>query len=722
MSDGAVNGQTKSGYEDENLFGDFTPPTYEEWRAAAEETLKGAPFEKRLITRTYEGIALQPIYRQEDVADVAGLDALPGFAPYLRSANAAGYLAEPWGIAQELPYSTPEAFNQALLFDLARGQTVINLVLDPATRTGLDPDQDSTGGVGKDGVSVASMRDLEAAFTGVDLEQYPLLVRVGTVGLPIAAMLVALMRQQGKDLTKLQGWIESDPLGVLVRNGSMPLSLERAYDEMALLLRWAAKNAPELKTIAVHGHHYHNSGGNAIQELGFALATSVAYIRAMIERGLDIETIAPRIGFSFSVGSNFFMEIAKLRAARLIWSKVVAAFGGSEEAQRMTLHVRASEWNKTAYDPYVNMLRTTVEAFAGAMGGCNSMHVAPFDMVLRQPDEFARRIARNTQIILQTECQFTKVIDPAGGSWYVESLTDQLARGAWELFQQVEGQGGMEAALRTGSVQQQIKKVADERIANLGTRKDVLVGTNMYPNLNESPLPDQNTNLETVQKARAARIEQERASDSDHSVQMTKLAELMGANDTEQVEAAIEAAAAGATLSELARTLWAKSEADPAITPLQMHRVSELFEELRKAAEAYKARTGKRPQIFMANMGPIPQHKPRADFSMGFFEVGGFEMLKNNGFATVDEAAAAALASGAPVVVICSTDDTYPELVPPLTQQLKAANANIRVILAGYPKEQVESFKAAGIDEFIHVRANCYAILSSLQQEIGVNA
>ncbi len=707
------NGQQTNG-ENAPLFQDFPVPSYEEWRQVTEKSLKGGSFEKKLITRTYEGINLQPMYRQEDAADLEHAKTLPGFAPYVRSTRAAGYLANPWDIAQELPYPTPKLFNEALRYDLERGQTSAVLRLDRPSFVGQDPDQAQEGEVGRDGVSIASVADLAEALDGLDLEQIPLIIHAPVVGLPIAALLAGLAKQQGKALDKLNVWIETDPLSALARYGEIPMSIEQAYDEMASLTAWAAQNAPAMRTIGVHTNPYHNSGCNAVQELAFALATGVSYIRALQERGLDIDAIATRMRFSFAVGTNLFMEIGKLRAARILWSQVVGAFGGGEEAQKMVMHARTSHFNKTEYDPYVNMLRTTVEAFGGAIGGTDSMHVGQFDEIFREPDVFSRRIARNTHLILQEECHFMRLIDPAGGSWYIETLTDTLAREAWKQFQEIEKQGGMLQALQAGTPQEQTDAIAKERAKALATRRDVLVGTNMYPNLYEKKLDKRQPDYAAAYKERSAAVKRGAASDA--------LAAVGSASGAARVEAAVAAAQAGATLNELTTSLRAGGSTSLSVKPLRVHRGSEMFEALRKNAEAYKESTGKLPQVFLANMGPIVQHKARADFATGFLEVSSFEMIRPNGFATPDEAAKAAIDSGARIVVICSTDDTYPDIVPPLTQALKAADSGIQVIVAGYPQDHVESFKAAGVDDFIHLRANCYQMNVQLQQKIGVSA
>ncbi len=704
------------------LLSDFSFSTYAEWRQAAEQTLKGAPFEKRLITKTYEGIELQPIYLQEDAAALPQAASWPGFGPYLRGSQADGYTDEAWLVCQELPYSTPEEFNVAARHDLARGQTALNLLLDRATLRGQDPDEAQVGDVGRGGLSLATVDDLARALEGIDLERVPLYVQASSAAQPTTALLMALMRRQGKATTNLRGGIEMDPLGILAREGVFPRSIPGAYDRMAELIAWAKTHAPQLTMVTVHGQPYHDGGGHAVQELAFVVATTVEYIRELLARNLTIDEIAPRLRLSFSIGANYFMEVAKLRAARMLWANVVAAFGGNERSQQLTMHGRTSAWDKTVYDPYVNMLRATTEAFAGIAGGVDSLHVSPFDEAIRLPDEFSRRIARNTQIILEQESHLTRVIDPAGGSWYVEKLTDEVARKAWQLFQEVEKQGGMFKALQVGFPQAQVAQTAGQRAASLAQRRDVLVGINQYPNLKEKPLEVTPPDDAGLHKKRANHVAQHRTAlgNASNTVVLDKLAQILNAPAEHVTEAVIEAALAGATLGEMARTLRTGDETQTSVTPLRIHRAAEAFEALRQAAEAHLAKTGALPQVFLANMGPMAQHKARADYVTGFLQVGGFDVPGNDGFATVEAAAQAALASGAPLVVICSTDETYPELVPPLAQAIKAAKPQTLLVLAGYPTDHVDAFKAAGVDDFIHVRANLYETLAKFQQKLGV--
>jgi len=706
------------------LFDMFPPATYEEWRAVAEKTLKGAPFEKRLITKTYENILLQPIYNIEDIAGLPQVNSLPGFEPFVRSTRALGYVIARWEVCQELPYPLPREVNEAARSDLSRGLTSLNLPLDQATLQGLDPDAAPMALVGAGGVSLATVDDAVTLLEGVALDRTPLLVASGANAVPVAALILAAAERSGVTFDRIGGCIGADPLGALAVQGSLPFSLERSYDLMAQWTAWAHVHAPLLRTILVATHVYHNGGASVVQDLACALATGVAYIRAMQARGLDVHVVAPRMQFAFSIGSQFFLEIARLRAARMLWARVVSAFGGDEQAQKMRIHGRTSAWTKARFDAYNNMLRATGEAMAGVMGGIDSLHVSHFDEALGLPDEFSRRIARNVQVILQEECNFIRVIDPPGGSWAIETLTDQVAQKAWALFQEIERKGGMADALVAGFPQSFVAATRAERFSAIAHRREVIVGVNMYPNLKEKPLTVRLVDHAAVQAERSADVQRIRHA-VDPQVRQDALGALiqaLAAAPDRLVEWAIAAARIGATLGDLATALASSDAAGPTIEPIPFHRAAEQFEALRITAEAYMARTGARPKVFLANMGPIPQHKARADFSTGFFEAGGFEVIGNSGFATVEEAAQAALESGAGIVTICSTDETYPEIVPALTGLIKSSRPDVTVVLAGYPTDQIETYRAAGVDEFIHLRANCYETLVRLQQLKGVAA
>ncbi|MFZ5805852.1 MAG: methylmalonyl-CoA mutase family protein [Verrucomicrobiota bacterium] len=697
-------------------FSEFPDVSYAQWREAVQAYLGDKNFDQSLISLNYEGMALQPVYCEgEDMPH-------PGMAPFARGNHAGGYLREAWEISQQLGCVSAREFNAAAKHGLARGLTCLNLNLDHATRQGLDPDWAKEGEVGQGGVSISTLKELSQALEDIDLEKIPVFVRSGSSGLPFAALFLALVRERGFSLQRLKGCIEMDPLGVLSHEGTLPQSIEGAYREMSALTQWACKRAQNLQTICVHGRPYHESGGSAMHELAFAVATGVEYLREMTRRGLSVDAVASRMRFAFLTGSNFFMEIAKIRAARMIWSQIISAWGGSEESKKMHIHSATDFWNKSTLDPHVNLLRTTTQAFAAILGGCEILNVRPFDEPLGAPDEFSRRMARNTQIILKSEMHLKRLIDPAGGSWYVENLTQNLAQEAWKLFQEVERQGGMLEALKKNFIQNLIEKTAEEKTRALRTRKDVLVGVNRYANPDEKKQDSRIPDLKAIYNECVQLVREYRTSHDNalHSSILQKLAGILDSSDENLLEEAIGAAAVGATLGEITRVIRARDGERPRIQPLKPHRIAEDFENLRRAADAWKEKTGHRPRVFLANMGSKIQHKARADFSREFFQTGGFEIISSDGFSSPEEAGKAAAHSGASIAVLCSTDETYPALVPAFVGALKKEKPEMIAVLAGYPKDQVEAHRAAGVDEFIYMRADIVEILQKLFQRIGV--
>ena len=695
---------------------EFTPPTDEEWKAACEALLKGAPFEKKMFTKTYEGITFDPMYTRKHTEDILPKVVMPGMGDYLRGVDAAGYIGKPWGIAQACDETLPAENNALLRHEHDKGATIYHIVLDTASRTGVDARQAET--VGDTGTSVTTVEDMHVLLTGLDLAKFPLYVYAGANAVPLLALVAAARRASGEDMAEVRGIVGADPIGALAADGKLPASLDAHYDSLAAAARWATVNAPHLRTVFVRSDVYSNGGANDVQEVASVLATATAYLRALCERGLTIDEAASQIAFAFSMGANFFLQIAKLRAVRPLWAQIVGAFGGSAEAQKMRIHARPALFFKTIYDPYVNMLRNTTEIFSGVVGGIDSFESAPFDEPIRKGDEFSRRIARNVQIMLQEEFGLLQPIDPAGGSWAVETLTRQMKEKIWAEFQRIEKEGGIIAALRAGSLQESVAAVLAARFKNADLRRDRIVGNNMYPNMTETLLETRAEDTAALKAQRTADIDAY-LSDIDVKHRDEALASLRQAHS---VDHAVEAALAGATIAEL-MTAVTEGNAAETVTAIAPHRWSERFEALRQRTEEYKAEKNDNVKIFLANMGPIPQHKARADFTTGFLQVGAFEVLGNDGFKTVEEAADAARASGADAVVICSTDATYPEIVPALAPKLHEVLPNARVFLAGAaPKDLLETYKEAGIDEYISVRANCYEILESLQKQKGMIA
>ena len=695
---------------------EFTPPTDEEWKAACEALLKGAPFEKKMFTKTYEGITFDPMYTRKHTEDILPKGVMPGMGDYLRGVDAAGYIGKPWGIAQACDETLPAENNELLRHEHDKGATIYHIVLDTASRTGVDARQAEA--VGDTGTSVTTVEDMHVLLTGLDLAKFPLYVYAGANAVPLLALVAAARRASGEDMAEVRGIVGADPIGALAADGKLPASLDAHYDSLAAAARWATVNAPHLRTVFVRSDVYSNGGANDVQEVASVLATATAYLRALCERGLTIDEAASQIAFAFSMGANFFLQIAKLRAVRPLWAQIVGAFGGSAEAQKMRIHARPALFFKTIYDPYVNMLRNTTEIFSGVVGGIDSFESAPFDEPIRKGDEFSRRIARNVQIMLQEEFGLLQPIDPAGGSWAVETLTRQMKEKIWAEFQRIEKEGGIIAALRAGSLQESVAAVLAARFKNADLRRDRIVGNNMYPNMTETLLETRAEDTAVLKAQRTADIDAY-LSDIDVKHRDEALASLRQAHS---VDHAVEAALAGATIAELMTAVTEGNGAET-VTAIAPHRWSERFEALRQRTEEYKAEKNDNVKIFLANMGPIPQHKARADFTTGFLQVGAFEVLGNDGFKTVEEAADAARASGADAVVICSTDATYPEIVPALAPKLHEVLPKARVFLAGAaPKDLLETYKEAGIDEYISVRANCYEILESLQKQKGMIA
>ncbi len=669
-------------------FGEFAPATYAEWREAAVAALKGADFDKKLLTKLVEGITLQPIYNKWDEhAPVAPA----GQFPYRRGTRALGYLDKPCEIAQSIPASSAEDFNAKLTHDLERGLTAVNITLNC-----------------KCGLKLKKQSDWDTALKGVALDKLPVYITPGSCGLAPMAMFLNTYKAAGHDVADLKGGVLYDPVGKAVSKGSLcgGKGICAYYDQMATITKWAIANAPAFKTIGVSGLPYADSGASAFEEAGAMLATAVAYLRAMEERGISVDDAAAHIRFTVSVGANLFLEIAKIRALRELWAIIVKECGGSEEAAKITIHARTSFWTLSKVDPWVNMLRGSAQAFSAIMGGVDSIDVLPFDAAVRMPDDFSRRIARNVPIILLGECNMDKVVDPAGGSWYIENLTDETSHKIWDVFQGIEKEGGIVKALQAGSVQKSVNATAAKRYEMADQRRQSIVGVNQYVNLDEKKLE--------VPEGVGCCCKGHGPCADDVELPVVEMT----------IESACAAAATGYTTCIINKAVCAgvdcKCGGPLEVEALPVRRLAERFESLLAKADAWVAAKGERPMVFFANMGPLRQHKARADFSRDFLRAGGLDVVYPAGFPTPEEAAKAAAESGCAVSVICSTDDTYPEIVPAYCAALKAIKPDAMVALAGYPAEHVEAFKEAGVDIFIHVRANCYNTVEAIQNKIGL--
>ncbi len=691
---------------------DFPGTSFDEWKRAAEKDLKGVPFDKKLITKTYEGIDLAPIYTKDDIKNNPITDNYPGFTNFVRGNKPDGYVRNNWYISQEISAPTPEKLNEALIFDLERGQTSINIKPDRATLLSKDPDMSESGEVGIEGTSVSCLNDVEKIFRNIDLNKFHLYSETVYSALPYFSLLAAYVKKN--NISGLKGCILSDPYSCLVKCGQPPHDIESAFEDMYKVTKWAIDNKTDIKTIGSNGYHYVNAGASAVQELAYVLSTAIEYINKMLEKGLRIDEVAPKFNLTFGISTFYFMEVAKLRAARILWSNIIDAYGGSESSKSVTIHGKSSLYNQTRNDIYVNLLRTTTEAFSAIAGGANSIHTSPFDECLGEPDEFSRRLARNTQIILKEESHLNSVIDPAGGSYYVEALTGEIAGKAWEIIKLIDREGGMLEALKKKIPQSEIEKTAADRRKDYAKRKSVIVGNNMYANVKEEKPEPKDSNPDAIHKIRSEYIKKFRVEGGTekHSVILDILQKLAD-DSSDTVDLAVEAYLKGATIGEIGKSLPRK-DTNLSIETIRIHRAAEIFEELRDLSTDYRKKKGHLPKVFLATMGPVKQHKARADFSRGFLEVGGFDVIYVKGFDTPEEAAAEAVKTGAEITVVCSTDDTYPELVPALMKTLKTANKDMKVILAGYPKEQIEEHRKSGVYDFIYLGADVHSILKNL--------
>lgn len=613
----------------EKLFEQFPPVTTAEWKAKVEADLKGAPFDKKLVWRTNEGFNLQPMYRSEDIADLATTNSLPGEYPYLRGTRT----DNDWLIRQEIEAADAAEANKAALDAVSKGVTSLGFhISEPTVET------------------------LRVMLDGIDLKKVE--VNFGCClkkALPLVESLAAYAKEQGVE-NELRGSVDFNPFKKPLRKG---VAMEPAnVSAMAVALIAAAKTLPGLKVLAVDSVMLANAGAYIFQELGYALAWGASWMTLLTEAGVKADEAAARIRFNMGVSSNFFMELAKFRAARMMWAQIVAQYGADKDACKMNAHAATSRYNQTLYDAHVNLLRSQTEAMSAALAGVDSITVTPFDVPYKTPDEFSERIARNQQHLLKEESHLDKVVDPAGGSYYVETLTVSLAKEAWKLFLDTEEKGGFLACCNDGEVAKTVRESSEKRHTDVARRKEILLGTNQYPNVNE--------------------------------IAAEKIVTLNGSLPC------------GCHHTDSA------CEENPAGLPSK--RAASDFEALRLATEA----ATNRPKVFMLTIGNLAMRLARAQFSTNFFGCAGYEIIDNLGFKTVEEGVDAALAKGADIVVLCSSDDEYAGLAP---AAFKYLDGRAEFVVAGAPA-CMDDLKAIGINEFVHVRCNVLDTLKAFNDRL----
>jgi len=553
------------------LFKEFPPVSTLQWEEKILEDLKGADY-KKLIWRTVEGLNIRPYYRTEDIEKLVHMHALPGEAPFVRGGKTHD---NNWEIRQDIDVEDVVEANTRALKALSKG----------AEAVGLNADE------------IDSVVDFAKLIEGIDPSKTPVHFNHAKNFLQIAEWLVNMYNHEAR------GSFNFDPLGYFVLYNKFYESRDANMEQAAQLLKLGIERLPRFCTISVNGQHFHNAGASLVQELAFALAQGNEYLAELTDKGFSIDEITPRMQFTLAVGSNYFMEIARLRAARLLWAKIVEQYKpANAESMKMNIHAVTSTWNKSIYDPYVNMLRTTTEAMAAAIGGGDSMTVLPFDNTYKKSDDFSDRIARNQQIVLKYESYFNKIVDPSAGSYYIENLTHSIAEAAMRLFLEVEEQGGFITSVEKRFIHEQIQNTCQQRDMDIAMRKQVFVGVNQYPNLSEEML----NKLQPI----------------------ARLTDLAG---------------------------------------LRPYRGVQAFEALRLAVENHKTKGFEVPKVFLLTYGNLTMRKARASFITNFFGVGGYKIIDNPGFLNIEEGVQASIGSGAEIVVLCSSDEEYAELAPAAT-------------------------------------------------------
>lgn len=608
----------------EKLFGQFPPISTTEWKDKVIADLKGADFDKKLVWRTNEGFNVQPMYRAENIVGLKTTDSLPGEYPYVRGTKC----DNEWLIRQDIFVENPQEANRKALDLLNKGITSLGFQ------------------IGRDQITPESLASL---LNGIDAEKVELnFISCIKNASKIGEELSSYFKKQGIDLQKVKGSICFDPFKRILKHGrDFP-----KYADMAEQVINSVSELPGYRVLMADAFMLNNAGSYITQELGFALAWGNEWLSVLTDKGLTVDKVANRIKFNFGISSNYFMEMAKFRAARMLWAKIVSAYKPNCDcASKIEMHAQTSQFNMTIYDAHVNLLRSQTETMSAALAGVNSITVTPFDITYKQPDEFSERIARNQQLLLKEESHFNKIVDPAGGSYYIETLTASIAEEAWKLFLEVEDAGGFYAALRSGFVQNTVNAAAESRRTAIARRKEILLGTDQYPNIHE-------TALDKI------------VAETGHSC---------GCHHHE--------------------------ECTPEMPALHTVRGASDFEALRLATE----KSGKRPKVFMLTIGNLAMRLARSQFSGNFFGCAGYEIIDNLGFDTVQAGVEAAIKAKADIVVLCSSDEEYATLAP---EAYKLLEGKAIFVVAGAP-ESMEDLKAQGITRFINVRSN---VLETLKE------
>jgi methylmalonyl-CoA mutase len=675
------------------------------WRELAAREAGGDP--DRLIWLTPEGIAVKPLYTAADLEALEAVDSLPGFEPFLRGVRATIRPDRPWTIRQYAGFSTPEESNAFYRANLAAGQTGLSVAFDLATHRGYDSDHPRVvGDVGKAGVAIDSVEDMKILFDGIPLDQMTVSMTMNGAVLPVLAGYVVAAEEQGVAPAALAGTIQNDILKEFMVRNTYIYPPEPSMRIVADIIEHTAHHMPRFNSISISGYHMQEAGATAAQELAFTIADGLEYVRTVRDRGLDIDAFAGRLSFFFGIGMNLFMEVAKLRAARLLWARVIRPFGPTKPSSLMLrTHCQTSGVSLTEQDPYNNIVRTTIEALAAVLGGAQSLHTNSFDEAIALPSEQAARVARNTQLILAEESGVNHVIDPLGGSYYVESLTAGIARVAWTLIEEVEAVGGMTRAVEAGMPKLRIEEAAARRQARVDRGEDVVVGVNKYRSGEEPKIEIREVDNAAVRDRQIERLRRVRATRDEPRCRAALERLTAGAAGHDNLlELAIDATRARATVGEISDALERVFTRHRA-TVRSIHGVyaaasegDEEFEAVRRRVEEFATREGRRPRLLVVKLGQDGHDRGAKVIATAFADLG-FDVDIGPLFQTPEEAARDALENDVHVVGVSSQAAGHKTLVPALVDELRRAGGDrILVVVGGViPPQDYDGLRSAGV-------------------------
>ncbi|GGI71993.1 methylmalonyl-CoA mutase [Deinococcus wulumuqiensis] len=675
------------------------------WKAVARKDLKGAEPET-LSRETPEGLTLKPLYTR---ADTAGLntDTLPGLPPYTRGPRATMYAARPWTIRQYAGFSTAEESNAFYRRNLAAGQKGLSVAFDLATHRGYDSDHPRVvGDVGKAGVAIDSVEDMKILFDDIPLSEMSVSMTMNGAVLPILAGYIVAGLEQGARLDELSGTIQNDILKEFMVRNTYIYPPEPSMRIIADIIEYTAQHMPRFNSISISGYHLQEAGANAALELAYTLSDGLEYVRAALGKGLDVDTFAPRLSFFFAIGMNFYTEVAKLRAARLLWDELMSQFQPKNPMSRaLRTHCQTSGWSLTEQDPYNNVIRTAVEAMAAVFGGTQSLHTNSFDEAIGLPTDFSARIARNTQLIIQEETGIPHVIDPWGGSYLMERLTHDLADKARELMREVEQLGGMAKAIESGVPKLRIEESAARKQARIDRGEDVIVGVNKYRPTQDTPVDVLDIDNAAVRESQIARLNRVRAERDTAAVQkaLTALTEAARSSTGNLLALSVEAMRVRCTLGEVSDALekvWGRHQAEVRTLSgvyAAGYEGDEDFSALQRDIDAFAEAEGRRPRILVVKMGQDGHDRGAKVIATGFADLG-FDVDVGPLFQTPEEAARQAVENDVHVVGVSSQAAGHKTLVPQLIQALRAEGADdILVVVGGViPQQDYPALREAG--------------------------